>query len=199
MPIIERGALGPGFDRRLKVALDAVVPSAPLFARYFLITPVRSSRPWRFASALVGVGAVGVMALSAFAETGSANPMVWTQRAASTIQSVSHIPETSPTPPPSATPDAHLAAPVSQQTGTSKAPSSPGHKTEPSNTARPTEKRQDSPPSDRSHEPEASPPLGPGEHPSPSPEPSDSPGHEPGQGPTSSPPPDDHGGGQHWH
>ena len=201
MPIPERGAMGPGFDRRLKVALDAVVPSAPLFARYFLTTPARSSRQWRFASALVGVGAVGVMALSAFAETGSVNPVVWTQRAASTIQSVSHIPETSP--PPSPTPDAHVAAPVSQQIGTSQVASSPGHQTEPAKTAqpteKPTEKPTESPPSESSHVPEASPPPGPEEHPSPSPEPSDSSGPKPGHDPTSSPPPDGHGGGQHGH
>jgi hypothetical protein len=197
MPITERGALGPGFDRRLKVALDAVVPSAPLFARYFLTPPVRSSRPWRFASALVGVGAVGVMALSAFAETGSANPVVWTQRAASTIQSVSHIPEASP--PPSPTPDTHVAAPVSQQTGTSRAASSPDHQTEPSNTAQPTERPQESPPGDRFQPPEPSHSTDPGEHPSPSPEPSDSSGHKPGQDPTFLPPPNGHGGGQHGH
>ena len=197
MPITDRGRLGPGFERRLKTALDSVVPSAPLFARYFVTTPAQSGRPWRFASALVGIGAVGVMALSAFAETGSANPVVWTQRAASTIQSVSHIPETSP--PPSPSPDAHVAAPVSQQTGTSHAASSPGPQTDPSNAAQRTERRQESPLADRSQQPEASHSPEPGDHPSPSPEPSDTSDHKPGQDPTSSPPPNDHVGGQHGH
>jgi hypothetical protein len=195
MPITERGTLGPGFERRLKTALDSVVPSAPLFARYFLTTPSQSSRPWRLASALVGIGAMGIMALSAFAATGSPSPAVWGQRAVSTIQSVSHIPESSPNQP-SPTPDARLAAPVSQPSNTSPATAPPAHQTEPSDKPQPTDRPQESPPADRTPPSDGSPPPDTSEHPSPSSEPTDSPGDNQGQDPVASPPPHDHGGGR---
>jgi hypothetical protein len=199
MPITERGTLGPGFEHRLKTALDSVVPSAPLFARYFLTTTSRSSRPWRFASALVGIGAMGVMALSAFAATGSPSPAVWGQRAVSTIQSVSHIPESSPNQP-SPTPDARLAAPVSQQTETSQTTTPPtARQTAPSDKPQPTDGPKESPPSDRTPPSDDAPPPDHSEHPSPGPEPTDSPGHNQEQDPQSSPPPHDHGGDPHGH
>jgi hypothetical protein len=55
--------------------------------------PDRSGRLWRLAPALVGIVAVGLMATSATVATGSTNPAVWTQRAASTIKSVGHLPQ----------------------------------------------------------------------------------------------------------
>lgn len=191
MPINERGALGPGFERRLKLALDSVVPSAPLFARYFSTTTAQSSRPLRFASALVGIGAVGIMAVSAMAATGSPNPAVWTQRAASTIQSVSHIPETSPNPAPSPNPEGRVAAPVNQQTERSHATPPPSQQAEPSDKPHRTERPQESPAPDGSARSDP-----PGDPPD-SPEPSDSPGGQKGQDPTSPPPPHDRGGDSH--
>lgn len=169
MPVTDRGTLGPGFERRLNAALDAVVPPSPHVsaARYQSKMPPRAHWRWRLAPALVGIGAVAIIALSAVAATGSPNPVVWTQRAASTIQSVSHIPEPSPNQPQSPTPDQRSNAPVSQAT------QSPDRQAEPSEKAQPSERPEESP------QPE------PTERPSPSPEPSDS--H--GQVPTPSPSP----------
>ena len=97
MHITEPGAPGSDFDARLNAALDRVVPPTPLFtsARY------RSSLPAaglvrRFVPALVGIAAVGITAISATAATGTANPAVWTERAASSIESMSHVPQSKP-------------------------------------------------------------------------------------------------------
>lgn len=101
MPITERGKLGPTFDRRLTAALDRVVPPTPHLAgaRYrSAMQPIRSGRIWRLAPALVGIGAIGIIATSATVATGSTNPAVWTQRAASSIKSVSHIVQSKPGP-----------------------------------------------------------------------------------------------------
>lgn len=194
MQITDIGALGPGFERRLRAALDAHAPPTLLLAdaRY---CSTRSVRPWRLASALVGIGAVGAVAVSAFAATGSPNPAVWTERAASSIQSVTHIPETSPSPPPSPIPDPRLSAPVSQQTGTTHAAPPPSRQTEPSDDPEASHNAKESPPPNESSPPEGSPPPDPHEHP----KPSASPGQEPGHDSNPSPPPDDQGGGSHGH
>lgn len=91
MNFTEHGIPGPDFDARLKAALDRAVPPTPhfAFARY------RSSIPKarlirRLAPALAGIAAVGITAISATAATGSTNPAVWTQRAASSIELISH-------------------------------------------------------------------------------------------------------------
>jgi hypothetical protein len=187
MQITDIGQLGPGFERRLRAALDAIAPPTLLSSDARYLSP-RSSRPWRFASALVGIGAVGAIAVSAFAATGSPNPAVWTERAASSIQSVTHIPETSPTPPQSPVPDPRLSAPIGQQIGTSHAT--------PSDNPRPSLHAQQSPTPDESSRPDGSPPPDTHEHP----KPSDSPGHPPGHDSNPSPPPHDQGdGGSHGH
>ena len=190
MSIIERGALGPGFERRLRSALDSVVPPSQRLsnARYRSHASVRSRRPWRFAPALVAIGVVGVVALSAFAATGSSNPVVWTQRATSTIRSVSHIPEASPNQPQNPAPDPRGTAPVSQQSDTSHSTQTPGRKAEPDK-AEVSDKPQESPHPDESPQPDHSESL------PPNPNPLDSSGHDS----NSSPPPGDHGGDSHRH
>jgi hypothetical protein len=198
MQITDTGLLGPGFERGLRAVLDAVAPPSMLTsnARY---GSARLGRPWRLASALVGVGAVGAVAVSAFAATGSPNPAVWTERAASSIQSVTHIPEASPTPPQSPAPDPRLSAPVSQQTGASHAtPSQSGHSQASDKPGTP-ENGKESPPPDESSRPQGWPTPDPHEHPWPSPTPSDSPGHQPGHDSSPSPPPHDQGGDPHGH
>jgi hypothetical protein len=188
MQITDIGQLGPGFERRLRAALDAVAPPTLLMSDARYLSP-RSSRPWRFASALVGIGAVGAVAVSAFAATGSPNPAVWTERAASSIQSVTHIPELSPTPPQSSVPDPRLSAPIGQQAGTSHAT--------PSDNPRPSHNVEKSPTPDERSRPEGSPTQDPHHA---SPEPVDSPGHQPGHDSSPSPPPHDQGdGGSHGH
>jgi hypothetical protein len=120
MQITERSTLSRPFERRLRAALDRIVPPTPHFAgaRYrSMILPGRSGRIWRLAPALVGIGAIGIMATSATVATGSTNPAVWTQRAASTIKSVSHIAQSKPGPVQSPKPKPSQGAASSQPSG----------------------------------------------------------------------------------
>lgn len=58
------------------------------------------ARPWRLAPVLLAGAATVLLALSATAATGSPNPVVWTQRATTTIESVGHA-DVAPSPEPS--------------------------------------------------------------------------------------------------
>ncbi len=101
MPNSDREQLGPGVERRLKDALDPITPpSSP--PRYLLASRGGASA-WRVAPVMLAVGAICLLALTATAATGSSNPAVWTQRAASTLQSIGHQPEVSPSPEPETT------------------------------------------------------------------------------------------------
>ena len=194
MQIADPRLLGPRFERRLKAALDSVVPRTPNFsdARYRSVRWARSNRPWRLAPALVGLAAIGITALSAAAATGSPSPAVWTQRAVSTIQSVSHIPVTSPSLPQSSAPDPRGAAPASQQTVTSHSSPAAGRQAEPTDRPKASDRPEGSPPPQDGF---GAPPPDHSQQPWPSPPPSDSSGHD-----SSSPPPhDDHGGGGRGH
>ena len=95
--------LGPAFDWRLRHALDRVqVPhSAP---RYQSVAPAGTLRTvvGRAAPA-VAIGVAGLL-LTAYAATGSPNPLIWTQNAASAINSITHAPEPIPTAEPSSQP-----------------------------------------------------------------------------------------------
>jgi hypothetical protein len=90
--------IAPGFDWRLKVALDRITPPA-VMPRYAMARPI--FRPWRLAPIALAGAATILLALSATAATGSPNPVVWSQRAASTIEAVGRAPEASPNPAPS--------------------------------------------------------------------------------------------------
>lgn len=96
MPDAEKDPLGPHFEQQLREALDRVVPPRA-YPRYRF-----ASRPHspliRFASAAVAVAALGLVTLSAYAATGSANPSVWTRRAITAIESSSQTSTPSPTP-----------------------------------------------------------------------------------------------------
>jgi hypothetical protein len=189
MQIADHRLLGPRFERRLKAALDSVVPRTPNFAnaRYHSVRWARVNRPWRLAPAFVGLAAVGITALSAAAATGSPSPAVWTQRAVSTIQSVSHIPETGPSPPQNAAPAPRGSAPVSEQKVTSHATPASGRQAEPTDQPKASDRPEGSPPSDESSRPDHS------NQSWPSPTPWD-----PHQGDSNpSPPPFDQGGGDH--
>lgn len=90
--------IAPGFDWRLKVALDRITPPAGL-PRYAMASA--PFKPWRLAPIALAGAATVLLALTAFAATGSANPVVWSERATSTIQSAEHGPEASPSAAPS--------------------------------------------------------------------------------------------------
>src|SRR5258708_27795211 len=95
--------LGPGFAWRLRAALDRVQPphDAP---RYLSVTPRGALRTvFLRAAPAVAVGVAGLM-LTAYAATGSPNPVIWTQNAASAITSITHAPEPIPTAEPSSAP-----------------------------------------------------------------------------------------------
>lgn len=135
MQITEGGKLGPAFDRRLRASLDMVVPPTPHLtgARYrSTMQPIRSGRVWRLAPALVGIGAIGIMATGATVATGSTNPAVWTQRAASTIKSVGHIAQSKPGPVQSPKSKPSQGAASSQPSGASHPTNSHGGERHPS-------------------------------------------------------------------
>lgn len=150
MPRTDQDPLGPGFEWRLRHALNRVQPrfSTPRYAS----RPAPAVRSWRLAPAALGLALVGMLSLSAYAATGSANPAVWTRQAVNVIQSAGHA---SPaTPAPEDTPPPVKASPHSV------GGASPSHAPEQESTPRP--------------EPSESP------EPASSPEPSESP--EPGSG-----------------
>lgn len=119
MPNTEQDSMDRGFEWRLKAALDRVTPpsSSPRYAS----TVMGGARAWPLGPALVAAGATMVLlAVTATAATGSPNPVVWAERAGTTIQSVGHTPEASPSPEPS--PETPHTAPA--------APAQPAHDTE---------------------------------------------------------------------
>lgn len=145
MPIPDDEMLGPGLEKRLKAALDEVVPPSPSLssARYRMGAARRLGRAWRFAPALVGFAAAGAV-LTATAATGSPNPAIWRDRAGTVIQNVSHFPSASPKATHSPKPE-----PRDSPDGKVVGPSRPT----PSNT-HPPERKESPEPSDR---PEPSP------------------------------------------
>jgi outer membrane biosynthesis protein TonB len=152
--------IAPGFDWRLKVALDRIKPPS-VMPRYAMAR--RAIRPWRVAPIALAGAATVLLALSATAATGSANPVVWSQRAASTIEAVGHAPETSPSPAPSpeGSPTTVRSAPVAAP----KHATAPKTAPKPSPTKRPEETPRPTPSDEHSGS----------SSPSPSPRPSPSP------------------------
>jgi hypothetical protein len=116
MPNTEHNPMDRGFEWRLKAALDRVNP--PSSSPRYVSAVMGGARPWPMGPALVAAGAAMVLlAVTATAATGSPNPVVWAERAGSTIQSVGHTPEAVPSPEPS--PETSRSAPA--------APSQPTH------------------------------------------------------------------------
>ena len=122
--------------RRLTDALDKVQPpySAP---RYLAARP--PSLAWRLAPAVLAVTALSALVLSAYAGTGSPNPVVWTERVVNVVEP----PAPSPTPEPT--------QPAGRQTPSSKpAPShaespEPGQSPEPRQSPEPSDDHESSP------------------------------------------------------
>jgi outer membrane biosynthesis protein TonB len=105
--------LRPDFEKRLKAGLDRVRPPTPLpQAARFNRLPPRRRRLFSFKPALALAAALAVLMVAASALTGSANPATWTQRAVTTIESVTHAPQTSPSPSPPASPKTQPQPPV---------------------------------------------------------------------------------------
>jgi hypothetical protein len=150
----DRDSLDPMLQARLRAELSAVRPpsSEPRYAS--AAAPIRV---WRLAPLMLAIAFTGILALTAFAATGSPNPAVWTNRVETVINP----------PAPSPSPESEPAQPQSQG-----APATaPAHKP----TAPPTERAEPSgSPAHESPEPSD-------DHESPNPSPS------PGPSPPSSP------------
>jgi hypothetical protein len=144
MPIPDDEMLGPGLEKRLKAALDEVVPPSPSLwsARYRMGLAARVSRVWRFAPAVAAIAAAGAV-LTATAATGSPNPAVWRDRAGTVFQNVGNFPKSSPKAThsprsePRESPDDKGAVP-SRPTPTSTRPSEPKESPEPSDRPQPS-------------------------------------------------------------
>jgi hypothetical protein len=145
MPIPEHNSLGPGFERRLKAALDKVTPPSPLLssARYRSGGAVLPRRAWRLVPVLVAVTAAGA-ALTAAAATGSTNPVVWTERAGSAIESVSK-PVANPKAAQTPRPQPSRETSSGQGTEQGRPTPSDGHEQERQRSPEPTERPEASP------------------------------------------------------
>jgi hypothetical protein len=129
MPKTDPDELTAGQQWRLRIALDRVMP--PFSPPRYMSHRHSGVSAWRLAPASFALGLTGVLALSAYAATGSPNPAVWGQRAASTIGSVRLAPAVVPAPPSSSA--APVAGPKVTTTASAKSTSDPNKpRTEPS-------------------------------------------------------------------
>jgi len=89
---------GREFDQRLRAALNRALPPTPRPDRARYRRAVGGTHPiLGFKVALAAACAVA-LTIGVSAITGSADPMVWTQRAVTTVQSVTQQHQPSPTP-----------------------------------------------------------------------------------------------------
>ncbi len=93
-----RDPLDTRLEWRLKASLDRITPP---WSRPRYQSAASAIRPMRLAPVLLAGSLTVLMALTATATTGSPNPAVWTQRAASTIESVGRASGAAPKPEPS--------------------------------------------------------------------------------------------------
>jgi hypothetical protein len=146
----DQDALDPLLEARLRAELNAVRPrSSP--PRY--MTAAAPIRAWRFAPVALAIASTGILALTAFAATGSPNPAVWTNR----VETVINPPSPAPSPESEAGPSPSQAAPTTTPVHRPAAP--PAESAEPTNAP-----EHESPEPSDEHE-----------SPNPSPSPSDSP------------------------
>jgi len=85
------------FPSRLRAALDRVSPPTPdpKAARFYRATAARPGLG-RLKLAIALAAAISLVAVAATAASGSANPAVWTQRALTTVESVTHRADAKP-------------------------------------------------------------------------------------------------------
>ena len=109
MPRTEPDPLGGEFKWRLRAELNRVRPvySTP---RYLSSAP-RRVRAWRLAPAVLAAGVLGMLGLTAYAATGSPNPVVWTQQIVTKIEP-SAAPESNPITTPSEAPEPNVVPPA---------------------------------------------------------------------------------------
>lgn len=109
MPRTDQDPLGEGFKWRLRAELNRVVPRYPS-PRY--LSPAARHRlgPRRIAPVGLSAGVIGIVALTAYAATGSPNPVVWTERIVTTVQPNATT-EGGSSPAPSPAPSQHAVAP----------------------------------------------------------------------------------------
>jgi hypothetical protein len=138
MPKTDDTKLGPDFEDRLRAELDRVRPAASL-PRY---TSAGMRIPsWRPAPAMLAIALIGILALAAWAATGSANPVVWTQRVETVINPTAPSPDSTETQPnagPSSEPQHHASAEPTEKAEPTSQPE-PGESPEPSGSPEPTE------------------------------------------------------------
>lgn len=84
---------GDDFIRRLSAELTGVRP--PSSTPRYLSTPTHRIAAWRLAPAGLAAGVIGLLGVTAYAATGSPNPVVWTQQIVTKIE-----PTTAPEPKP---------------------------------------------------------------------------------------------------
>jgi hypothetical protein len=161
--------LGPDFDERLGAELDRATPPTPTPANArFNISPSGYRTITGRKVALAAVGAVAVLMLGATALARSPNPAVWV----TTVQSVTHAAESSPSPSPE-TPTALPQPPAQVQ---------------PTRTVEPSHESPE-PPGDTHGGPSGSPTPSPDDDKSPSPNPTPSPSPDGGDSGSRSPSP----------
>jgi hypothetical protein len=136
MPKTDDDALGPALERRLRSELNRVQPrfSSPRYAS----AAHPAVRTWRLAPVALGVSLVSMLALSGFVATGSANPVVWTQRVVTVIES-NPPPTSEPSPAqPKAAPQAGAEHTPEQQAPATSEPREGSETPEPGRTPEPT-------------------------------------------------------------
>lgn len=169
--------LGPDFDERLRAALERFRPPTPMPQRARFRRPQPTSY-WLggFKPALAAFGALAVLILmvAATAASGSPDPVVWTQRAVTTVEgtveTVTHVSESSPSPspvrapqpqskPPAQAAPVKTAAPERDSSGpTTGSRSQPKESPEPSPAQSHDHHESPSPNSDESHRQSPTPP-----------------------------------------
>ena len=95
MPRIDPDGLHPTLIARLRAELNRVRPPQNQ-PRY--LSAGAPTHPWRLAPIALAIAFTGILALTAFAATGSPNPAVWTNRVETVINPPSPSPESESTP-----------------------------------------------------------------------------------------------------
>ncbi len=109
MSSTDQDPLGEGFKWRLRAELNRVVPRYS-WPRYTSAAARHRLATWRIAPVGLTAGVIGIAALTAYAATGSPNPVVWTERIVTTVQP-NGTTEAGPSPAPSPSPSEHEVAP----------------------------------------------------------------------------------------
>lgn len=133
MPRTDTDPLGDGLKRRLRAELDRVQP--PFSSPRYLSSSRHRVAVWRVAPAALAAAIVGMLGLTAYAATGSPNPVVWTQHIVTRI-----APNSAPSEPTLATPG---VTPSPHQVPAAPAP--PTHEAEPTERPEPSEEPQATP------------------------------------------------------